>query len=413
MADPITLTLSAVKVAAAIGTFIEKRETRKLLEGQRLNNSSDSDVRDVVQVLGILGETILRLGVVIPSTITEARAEVRRCLELKAPSILGVFDTDTEEPMQYAVTVALCFCAVCWPTYVLRGFGDSVLNNNQWNKFMEAPQAVRATDDAIAMLKSVLTRLDVFTKVPVALSKVERDWGNHGNKANKKKAESWLMDLFVETRKRGPPQPRDGSFTVTEIVIPFASWWDYTPYSNIWGKSRDYLYYPCRCGRDPGRILYAYTIGKALDLQPGQILMPIDRIDYILVSWLEDLDGMNFRLLGDHEFDDKHPKFKKPERWVMEFNTRSTNVVAVRTEAQQIKRRPAPPPPQPANDCLRKVEAKFDFVAEKDNELSFKMGDILEVLTESHGDGWLTARKDGKRGDVPESYCQPADSMVV
>lgn len=38
------------------------------------------------------------------------------------------------------------------------------------------------------------------------------------------------------------------------------------------------------------------------------------------------------------------------------------------------------------------------------HEISFKMGDILEVLKEASGDGWISASREGKKGDIPESY---------
>jgi hypothetical protein len=54
-----------------------------------------------------------------------------------------------------------------------------------------------------------------------------------------------------------------------------------------------------------------------------------------------------------------------------------------------VNRRPVPlPPAPPAYPALRQVKAKFDFEAEDAGELSFKMGDLLDVIKEDEGDGW-------------------------
>lgn len=68
-----------------------------------------------------------------------------------------------------------------------------------------------------------------------------------------------------------------------------------------------------------------------------------------------------------------------------------------------IKRRPVPPPPtQPP--VLRRVKAIHDFIPEQENELGFKVGEVLDVLNDSSQDGWWEARFKGKTGAIPASY---------
>ena len=233
--------------------------------------------------------------------------------------------------------------------HIHRGFGCAVLNKAHWNDRVGArnssrnwqfswedsslpllPQepVLRNIDDVIADLKAAVPRRNLLSRVPAGLSQIQMTFNNCENKKYKKTARRWLNSLFSEVRKRGPPQPKDQSFVATEVIIGFAGWSAGMGYCNIWGKENPY--WVVKSQGDPGKLIYAYTIGSQLDLLQGQILLPIDRIQYLLLVWLEGLDGMTFRLMGDDEFDDKHPKFKKSTRWVTEWNTRSINVVAVR-----------------------------------------------------------------------------------
>lgn len=69
-----------------------------------------------------------------------------------------------------------------------------------------------------------------------------------------------------------------------------------------------------------------------------------------------------------------------------------------------IKRRPVPPPPPVQPPALRRVKAIHDFIPEQENELGFKVGDVLDVLNDSSQDGWWEARFKGKTGAIPASY---------
>lgn len=60
---------------------------------------------------------------------------------------------------------------------------------------------------------------------------------------------------------------------------------------------------------------------------------------------------------------------------------------------------PAPPKPTPSGPT---ATANFDFEAQEDNELPFKKGDVLSILTQD-GD-WWDAELNGAKGMVPANY---------
>lgn len=72
--------------------------------------------------------------------------------------------------------------------------------------------------------------------------------------------------------------------------------------------------------------------------------------------------------------------------------------------ANVIKRRVVPPPPPIHSPAPRRVKAVHAFAPEQENELGFKIGDVLDVLDDSSTDGWWEARLHGKVGAIPASY---------
>ena len=54
---------------------------------------------------------------------------------------------------------------------------------------------------------------------------------------------------------------------------------------------------------------------------------------------------------------------------------------------------------------FRKVVALYDCSADSEDELSFKKGDILQVVKEIDSD-WLFCQKDDKKGIVPHLFVQ-------
>lgn len=78
-------------------------------------------------------------------------------------------------------------------------------------------------------------------------------------------------------------------------------------------------------------------------------------------------------------------------------------VVELDAEEPTAKANVPPPPPAP-----RKADALYDCVAEGPNDLAFRAGDELEVLSLS-GDWWLARRQDGAKGQVPSNYLKLRD----
>jgi GTPase-activator protein for Ras-like GTPase/SH3 domain/Variant SH3 domain len=58
---------------------------------------------------------------------------------------------------------------------------------------------------------------------------------------------------------------------------------------------------------------------------------------------------------------------------------------------------------------LEKVRAKFDFAAQNPDELEFKEGDVIDVLSKKHPEWWLGTLR-GKQGIFPCSWVESLDS---
>ena len=64
----------------------------------------------------------------------------------------------------------------------------------------------------------------------------------------------------------------------------------------------------------------------------------------------------------------------------------------------------APVPPKQINK-KRYVKAVYDFKSEDGEDLSFKMGDLIEVLDASDQYGWWVGKDStGKKGNFPSNY---------
>eukprot|EP00096_Caligus_rogercresseyi_P007797 TRINITY_DN25876_c0_g1_i1.p1 TRINITY_DN25876_c0_g1~~TRINITY_DN25876_c0_g1_i1.p1 ORF type:complete len:347 (+),score=123.16 TRINITY_DN25876_c0_g1_i1:40-1080(+) len=71
---------------------------------------------------------------------------------------------------------------------------------------------------------------------------------------------------------------------------------------------------------------------------------------------------------------------------------------------------PLPPPPEPPNwvpkSYIDKVTAIYEYVADKEDELSFSDGSIIYVL-KKNDDGWWEGVMDGVTGLFPGNYVEP------
>lgn len=67
-----------------------------------------------------------------------------------------------------------------------------------------------------------------------------------------------------------------------------------------------------------------------------------------------------------------------------------------------VKKSTAPIPPKSKK---RYVKAVYDFNSEDSEDLSFKMGDLIEVLDASDQYGWWVGKDSkGKKGNFPSNY---------
>ncbi|KAI0296670.1 SH3 domain-containing protein [Russula brevipes] len=71
--------------------------------------------------------------------------------------------------------------------------------------------------------------------------------------------------------------------------------------------------------------------------------------------------------------------------------------------AAATKRAPPPPPPlKPKPAPVKYVVALYDFAAQADGDLDFKVGDCIEVVDRTQStDDWWTGRLDGRTGVFP------------
>jgi myosin I len=88
----------------------------------------------------------------------------------------------------------------------------------------------------------------------------------------------------------------------------------------------------------------------------------------------------------------------------------SSNAAAKRTSTSSRAAPPPPPPPPPVTSSPPPAtnpsyKGLYDFATEDTGELSFKSGDILNIL-QKDDNGWWLAEKDGQQGWVPSNYLE-------
>ncbi len=54
----------------------------------------------------------------------------------------------------------------------------------------------------------------------------------------------------------------------------------------------------------------------------------------------------------------------------------------------------------------KRVVALYDYDATEEGELTFKEGDVIEVI-ERPGEGWYVGKLNGKIGEFPDNYVEP------
>jgi len=70
---------------------------------------------------------------------------------------------------------------------------------------------------------------------------------------------------------------------------------------------------------------------------------------------------------------------------------------------------PSPRSPVPAaGPPAEKVRALYDYQPQSNLELLIKVGDVIEITSKSIGGGWWEGKLNGKTGQFPENYVEPA-----
>ncbi|KAI1362717.1 P-loop containing nucleoside triphosphate hydrolase protein [Xylaria arbuscula] len=87
-----------------------------------------------------------------------------------------------------------------------------------------------------------------------------------------------------------------------------------------------------------------------------------------------------------------------------------------RNKSSTSSARAPPPPPPPAPPAKPKIMAKvlYDFASQRENELSIREGDIIEVV-QKENNGWWLAKNGAGQAWVPAAYVQeqaPAPALV-
>ena len=86
--------------------------------------------------------------------------------------------------------------------------------------------------------------------------------------------------------------------------------------------------------------------------------------------------------------------------------TTTSNGITLQDFERQRQTAPASPPPSlPPPPCYLKCVALYDYDARSDDDLSFRKGEILEILNSKDGDWWLARSPvTGSEGYLPSNY---------
>ncbi|KAB5535158.1 BAR domain-containing protein [Coniochaeta sp. 2T2.1] len=90
-----------------------------------------------------------------------------------------------------------------------------------------------------------------------------------------------------------------------------------------------------------------------------------------------------------------------------------TGVSSAAAIAAAAKSKPAPPPPKPKPSRLSGVPpaemctALYDYSAQAEGDLTFRAGDVIEIITRTANDNeWWVGKLHGKQGQFPGNYVQ-------
>lgn len=90
---------------------------------------------------------------------------------------------------------------------------------------------------------------------------------------------------------------------------------------------------------------------------------------------------------------------------IVPTRTSESKTVPSTIEPNRPNKSAAPIPPKQQLFKKRLVKAVYDFKSEDEEDLNFKMGDLIEVLDASDQYGWWVGKDPtGKRGNFPSNY---------
>ncbi|KAK3390175.1 hypothetical protein B0H63DRAFT_464886 [Podospora didyma] len=259
-------------------------------------------INQVHYVHAVLGQHLVRLGVINELALPVARKAVREALDL------GDQDGDQgdefdkmDEVVQYAMTCSMVFCAACWPMHMWQGFGCGVTGDMTFGHVGGGDCISNELDKAIAALKSRPRSWELMSKPPpIQISRTDPNTDLFPEEA-RKAATKAMRDFMGELERHGFPQPiYSDAPRIVKWHIPFATWEGSTMYQDC-GHDPELL---CSYQLDPGRFLYDWVVGGRAELSPGEgVLLVNPHVGY-LAQWLQGLDGMpSFRVFTDAELD--------------------------------------------------------------------------------------------------------------
>ena len=341
MADPITTSIqigiSAVKAGASIASWWELRQRNKREEGRGTSSStSGASLDEIFLVFSSLGQRLMALDVVNYDALPQALAAVKVAMDTSEDDL--TYELERMDPiLQYLIASAFIFCAACHPMPIYYGYGCGVMNNVTWANPENPTFWNLDIDQAIAYLKSVPHPFQLLKKSPSSIGKSEPYYEKYDKKALKAEV-AVATDMFKQCEKYGyaQPLPPNNNITIGTWGIPFATYGGSIMYGN-YGHDFSALF---TWQVDPGRFLYAWTIGERADLRAGEAILLLDEHIGALACWLEGLNGITFKVLYDSDLDWSKLKLKSSTK---KYNMANYgNEYGIRNVPDVIVRHPDP-----------------------------------------------------------------------
>ncbi|KPM41787.1 hypothetical protein AK830_g4768 [Neonectria ditissima] len=369
MSDPITASIqigiSAVKASAAIATWWQVRQANKRDEGQGAPSGKGAGLDEIFLVFSSLGQRLMALDVINYDALPLALEAVVAAMDTSEDALsyeLGLLDTI----LQYLVACAFVFCAACHPMPIYYGFGCGVMNHPTWANPENKSFWNLDMDQAIAYFKSVPHPWKLLKKSPSEISKSEPTY-EQVDKKSMKLGQSLYADVVKQFEKVGYPQPLppNDNIKIGFWSFPFATYGGASIYADhghdFSGLSAWQL--------DPGRFLYAWTVGEQADLRPGQAILLPDEHIRALAAWLEGLNGITFKVLLDSELDWSKLKFKASTKKYLMAQTGSE--YGIRNVPEVIVRNPDPMAALTARlDTLHMLSTSVPLVKAKESPVA-------------------------------------------